>query len=64
MNLLRQFFSVYNEDLHKVICVLGFKIKIKNSYRELKLLNKKLRDKICPACKYAEICKITPCKFY
>lgn len=38
MNLLKKILSIYNEKTHKVICILGFKIKFKNFKKSLKLL--------------------------
>ena len=38
MNLLKKIFSVYNDNIHKIICILGFKIKIRNYKKEINAL--------------------------
>jgi hypothetical protein len=45
MSLLKNIFSVYNKDLHKVVCILGFKIKFRNLKKEIDLLKKELEKK-------------------
>ena len=46
MNIFRKIFSVYNENTHKVICILGFKIKQRNYKQEIELLKKEFNKKL------------------
>ena len=46
MNIFRKIFSIYNENTHKVFCILGFKIKVRNYKKELDLLKKKFDLKL------------------
>lgn len=44
MNLFKNIFSVYNENTHKVICILGFKIKFRILKEELKMLYRQIAE--------------------
>ncbi len=58
MNLFKKIFSIYNEQTHKIICILGFKVKIKNYRQDIQLLEEHI-SKINNL-NYARIKKILP----
>ena len=46
MNLFKKVFSIYEEKNHRVACILGIKIKIRDLRKEIYALKKDLEERI------------------